>query len=92
MIDYDAGKTLSFGEFGLSQQGITFRGGMLPWSDVQDISVSDGVVNIWMQALHRKSDKRKSGMVSFGEAAYKTIPNAPVLLMLVSSLVEQIKR
>jgi hypothetical protein len=72
-----AGQTLTFGPFRLNPQGLGFKREVLPWSQVQAIGASRGIVTV-----------KKAGNRSW-LALVSKIPNVMVLLVIAEDLRQQ---
>lgn len=74
----NAGQTLPFGRFSLSRQGLTTSKGMLPWSQVQQVSANRGLVMV------QQRGQRKA--TPYG--GVDKIPNLYVFLFVAEALVK----
>jgi hypothetical protein len=75
---YNTGEALDFGPVILSQAGIQVRKKVYPWSEVQQVSIRRGILQVL-----KKDGGRFSGM----HVAASAIPNVRVLLSLVDQIV-----
>ncbi len=71
---YDAGELITFGPFAISRDGITKGRATLPWEQVQQVELRQGVLHI------RKKGERRD----WAFAVASKIPNLPVLMALVN--------
>lgn len=76
------GQTLTFGPFSVNQQGIGFKREFLPWQQMQDIVVSQGIVTV------KKAESRSRPW----QALVSAIPNIRVFLVLVEEMRQQAGR
>lgn len=74
----NAGQTLPFGRFSLSQQGLGTPKGTLPWSDVQQVSASGG----WLM-VQQRGQRRGT---SYGRV--NALPNLYVFLSVSDALIQ----
>jgi uncharacterized protein DUF6585 len=75
---YNVGQTVLFGPVALNKGGITFGKKSYPWSEVAQVSINKGILQV---------SKKGGGMFSGASAAASTIPNLAVLLSIVDQVV-----
>jgi len=75
---YNAGQTVSFGPVALSKGGIAFGKKSYPWTEVAQVSINKGFLQV---------SKKDGGWFSGASAAASTIPNLNVLLSIVDQVV-----
>ena len=71
---YQAGESVAFGPFNVSRAGLTKGKATLPWEQVKQVELRQGVLHI------RKKDERRD----WAFAMASKIPNLPVLMALVN--------
>ena len=75
---YNAGETLTFGPVILNKTGIQIGKKMYPWSEVKQVSIQRGIVQV---------SKKDGGWFSGASATASSIPNLRVLLSIVDQIV-----
>jgi len=73
---YNAGEVITFGPFGVSRSGITKGNTTLPWQQVEQVELRQGVLHI----------RKKGARRDWAFAMASKIPNLPVLMVLVKQL------
>lgn len=75
---YNAGQTVQFGSLSLNRQGVSNGWNVLPWSQVEAIDVTNGVVSV----------KRQGGWFRWSKVAASAIPNLFVFLALTNAILK----
>ncbi len=75
---YNAGNTVPFGPLSISMQGISNGKELLPWSQVKDIDVKQGVVTV------KKEGKR----LNWSSVRVTQVPNVFVLMALINYIMQ----
>lgn len=71
---YNTGAVVTFGPFGISREGITKGGATLPWEQVAQVDLRQGMLHI----------KKKGARRDWAFALATKIPNLPVLMALAN--------
>ncbi len=75
---YNAGQAIVFGPVAISKMGIAIGKKTYPWTDVQEVSIHQGILKV---------SKKDGGWFSGASAAASTIPNLRVLLTIIQQVV-----
>jgi hypothetical protein len=68
---FEEGEELEFGELSLSQEGVTFKGELIPWKRVRKVSVENGWVCV-----------KEKGREEPHQVRVSEVPNFPIFLRL----------
>jgi hypothetical protein len=75
---YNSGTAVPFGPVTISKSGIQFKNKVYPWTDVKEVSIRRGILQV---------SKKDGGWFSGASAAVAGIPNLRVLLSIIDQVV-----
>ena len=75
---YDAGEMLPFGKLAVSHSGVSNGKETLPWSEIEEVKVAEGVVHV----------RRKNQWLRWSHAVVAQMPNVTVFLALCNAALQ----